>query len=321
MRTVCLKSAIRYLLMIAAVCCLVCTSCSRNPQSYSASTGSNSTDSSQNDQPILFYRKIAREFQSDGWCFSFIEEDMKEKHDPDIIRYSFSGFNLRYRYITGYVSYLPVENKETGKTDMRPYYTGMSNWVDGPEANKRDYKNVLGILDSTKEPEELLALDTDQFEFEVLDRDVFFKLMHEALGGEAHAEGKAAYLNLPTWAMLVEPEYMDGYEFQVSYMNGMGCVDIIFIDVCYKNGARFDDYDQLSDLVEAGTASAEQVHAYQELKEIEKGIITNNSFLDGIDSYEQLTIGGVDFSRLAAILRNLEANNYLPYVREPVMAE
>ena len=83
------------------------------------------------------------------------------------------------------------------------------------------------------------------------------------------------------------------------------------IDVLYKTGEAYNDYDQLSDLVRDGRASTEQQEAYAFIRKIEDAVVAQNRFDALSDEYEDLEIGGIDFSRLWQFMQDLETGAIL----------
>lgn len=262
---------------------------------------------------VWVYEKIARKVTDDGWVFTFEQYGSKTGDDSNLCRYSFSGFNLRYRYDDAYVQTV-THSTDSGVTVRERRIPAMLDWGYGPPAQQRDRALIETILANNKEPEELLALDPEDYRFESIDGALFFDLMREALTGERHAEGtNHAYWEMQEKAFLTEPVALDGYKLQIAYLSTLGCVDEIYIDVIYPTGDGNQDYVQLSDLVEGGEATKEQRDAFALLQQISERIKTEDSFLAGAESYQGKEIGGVDFSRLERFLHNLHENKWEQY--------
>ena len=192
-------------------------------------------------------------------------------------------------------------------------------WGMGSVAQARDREKIEAILSNGKEPEQLLALDPADYEFESIDGELFFGLMREALTGEPHAERTDLnYWNHQPAEILVEPEWTDGYRFQIGCLMGSGCVDEIYIDVLYRNGEGYKDYVQLSDLVENGTAIPEQTEAWALLQTVTEEIKQKDLFIARTDLYRDKTIAGIDFNRLLRFLTELhEAEDLSGYIEQP----
>jgi len=278
------------------------------------------SDSNENQQSVIdpgkwkFSGKIARKIDDDGWVYSFeynyIKDEYKYIEDSEI--FIFSGINLRYRYHDDYVQTYTdtVDGKEvTKEVPASMLFLGGSN----SEKINRDMCKVAEILDYDKreiKEEDLLKINPDDYSFEELDKELFFGLMNEALNGETHAEGHNI---LPTYALLNEQTYIDGYEFQVGFLTAIGTVDVIFIDVLYKTGDKYNDYVQLSDMVDNKTATDEQVELYNVLKDIEKEIILNNDLTAGLQEKKEDVISDIKLSRLYAMMKNISDGNYSMY--------
>ena len=250
-------------------------------------------------------KKIAREMTEDGWVYTFDYLFMKDDNpttgaQDDAIPFTFYVINLRYRY----------DRTDPSESDPIQVLGRV-----GSDAVKRDLDQIWDLLGtgggSIPTVEELLALDPDTLTFEEFDKDRFFRLMRQALTGEPHAEGERFLL--PTYAMLSEPAFSDGYCFQIGFVSGMGLVDIIFIDVLYRDEDAIHGYVQLSDMVDDGTATDEQAALYAFLKQVEKNVVEHDDFLYESDSYQEETMAGVDMSRLYRFLYDISIYNYDNY--------
>ena len=271
---------------------------------FVASRGNNPAAAISQDGDIGFYRKVARRTLDNGWVYTFTREGMKDGDDSEVFKYVFYGINVKYKYAEKYGGVSSNENLETG-------------WLlfgDCSEAEKRDAKLVASILSNDKTDEELLALNPDDYSFEVLDKDMFFELMREALTSEPQAEGADQnYWDKPYFAFLQEKEFSDEYKFQISFLNETGLIDELFIDVLYKTGHGKTDYVQLSDLVASGEATAEQTEVFELIEAITAGIKENTSYIYNCGSYRDKTVNGIDFSRLYVFLEDMHNNRFEDY--------
>ena len=258
------------------------------------------------DSDIMFYRKVARRTLDNGWVYTFTREGMKNGDDSELFKYVFYGINIKYKYAEKFGGISSEDNLETGYLVF-----GV-----GSDAEKRDAALISSILSNDKTDEELLALNPDDYTFEVLDKDMFFELMREALTGEAQAEGKDPnYLDKPYFAFLEEEAYTDGYKFQICSLNETGLIDELFIDILYKIGSGEMDYVQLSDLVASGEATAEQTEVYELIQTITRDIKENTSYIYNSGSYREKTVDGIDFSRLYGILDDMHNNRFEDYIK------
>ncbi len=260
--------------------------------------------SSCNEVNAAFFRKVARESFDDGWVYTFVYEDLKDEQadDSSICKYSFFGMNLRYRY------------DKTSASQLDNVQFSFQSFGEGSDAQAEDMILVKKILDYSLSVEELLALNPDDYEFKELDKDLFFRLMRTALTGEPQKEAEdLLYWDKPSYAFLWEPDYTDGYRFQIAFLQETGCVDEIYIDVLYKTGDGAADYVQLSDLVEKGEATAEQKKAFDKIKEIVSGIKENELYIFNAEEYKDLMLGDIDFSRLYTFLDNIHNNKFDNY--------
>ena len=258
------------------------------------------------DSNIMFYRKVARRKLDNGWVYTFTREGMKDGNDSEVFKYVFYGINVKYKYAEKFGGISSEDNLNTG-------------WLlfgEGSEAEKRDAQLVRSILSNDKTDEELLALNPDDYTFEVLDKDMFFELMREALTGEAQAEGKDQnYWDKPYFMFLNEQEYIDDYKFQICVLNETGLIDELFIDVLYKTGSGELEYVQLSDLVASGNATEGQTEVYSLVQTIVSDIKDNTSYIYNSDSYRGRTVDGIDFSRLCDFLEDMHNNRFEDYMK------
>ena len=258
------------------------------------------------DSNIMFYRKVARRKLDNGWVYTFTREGMKDGNDSEVFKYVFYGINVKYKYAEKFGGISSEDNLNTG-------------WLlfgEGSEAEKRDAQLVRSILSNDKTDEELLALNPDDYTFEVLDKDMFFELMREALTGEAQAEGKDQnYWDKPYFVFLNEQEYIDDYKFQICALNETGLIDELFIDVLYKTGSGELEYVQLSDLVASGNATEGQTEVYSLVQTIVSDIKDNTSYIYNSDSYRGRTVDGIDFSRLCDFLEDMHNNRFEDYMK------
>ena len=258
------------------------------------------------DSNIMFYRKVARRKLDNGWVYTFTREGMKDGNDSEVFKYVFYGINVKYKYAEKFGGISSEDNLNTG-------------WLlfgEGSEPEKRDAQLVRSILSNDKTDEELLALNPDDYTFEVLDKDMFFELMREALTGEAQAEGEDQnYWDKPYFVFLNEQEYIDDYKFQICVLNETGLIDELFIDVLYKTGSGELEYVQLSDLVASGNATEGQTEVYSLVQTIVSDIKDNTSYIYNSDSYRGRTVDGIDFSRLCDFLEDMHNNRFEDYMK------
>ena len=286
---------------------------------------------------MAWQTKTARRTMDDGWVFSFVQYTNKDGDDSDLCRYNFFGVNLRYRFDDAYRQ-IQWHEKDDPNPNVQQYDDYLQNpagsgsdaslsvprylsWGQGSAAQRRDAEKIEAILTNDKEPEDLLALDPADYEFETIDKDLFFGLMREALTGAPHEERT----DLNYWEhqpvdVLVEPEWTDGYRFQIGFLMSSGCVDELFIDVLYRTGEGYADYVQLSDLVEDGTATPEQQEAWALIQTLTEQIKEEEYFPARSDLYRDKTLAGIDFNRLLRFLNDLNEGKDLSRYAEHIEA-
>lgn len=271
-----------------------------------------------------FTRKVAREVTEDGWVYTFVHEENKDKNKDDsgLAKYRFFGMNIRYKYDENYISTnLRVPESERGGDPYTeviiPTFLALG---EGSKEEKEDMELIAKIIDSSHSVDYLLSLNPDDYEFKVVDKNMFFRLMRKALTSEPQKEGTdITYWEKPSYAFLTEETYIDGYKFQIAFLQETGCVDEIYIDVLYRTGDKYNDYIQLSDMIDDNSATQEQKEAFELITEIIQGIKENNLYNYNGESYKDLVIGGIDFSRLYEFLENIHNNNFTPYDDEPII--
>ncbi len=271
---------------------------------------------------VLFYRKVAREVDADGWVYTFVNTGWKDENadDSSLIKYQFFGINLRYKYDENYIDTITRELPNGEKYIERVIPTCLILGT-GSDAEKRDMQLIEEIIDyKSKSIEDLLALDPDDYTFEIIDKEMFFRLMRTALTSEPQSEGTdMSYWEKPTYAFFTEPDWRDGYKFQIAFVQETGGVDELYIDVLFKTGEGYDDYIQLSDLIDAQSATAHQTQAFEMINSITMAIREKDNFLATAEDYKNIIIDGIDFSRLYTFLKNIHENKFDQYYESPII--
>ncbi len=283
---------------------LVLSSCSGQKDS--------TEQSSWSPDDWAFAKNIAREITDDGWVYTFDYMYPKEGElSNGDIPFTFTGVNLRYRYNDSYYT-ISTDSEGVEHKELIPILLlGTSD----SELVKEDmlYIHELISYDGDKDmAESLLSLEADDIELKEIDEEMFLRLMHEALTGEAHEYGQ--YAELPTYALLTMPSYVDGWKFQIGFTNVVGWIDVVFIDVLYESEEGKYGYVQLSDLVESGKATSEQTELYNTIQEISKGIVENNELTYGLEDNRDKQIDNVKLSELYDFLEDISKNKLSEYV-------
>lgn len=250
-----------------------------------------------------FSQNIERVVTDDGWVYTFrYQYDYDDGMDSSRIPpYEFFAFNIRYKYTKDH------------KSTFGKYETS--------EAYGRDNRKVvqlLGMQLPAPSVEELLDMSADSVTFEELDGKMFFDMVHTALRGEPHPVGR---WDIPNEAILQEPEYKDGCALQIGFATGMGRIDEMFIDVLYPAGDEKYDYVQLSDMVDSGKATKEQVELFETLTTIAKGMVRDDNLYFGVEEYRNKKIASLDLDRLytfAYDIGNAQYGKYSDPSPEPV---
>lgn len=279
---------------------------------------------SSDPEPKLQYR-MAYHIANDGWVYVFTNQCLDTDTDygsgaPDRWPFAFRGVNLRYRYNEGFTeTYTSTDDKGNTVTRTVLQSTLLLGSSDS-QAERQDMDTIAKYLGYDRAGKlyttaELLALTPEDLQFTYLNADMFLALLRECLSSESEPHG--GYSGIPSWALFTEPIYLDDYKFQVGLIGGFGSVKVLMLDVLYKMGDGLTDYVQLYDLVQAGTATKEQVALLNALQEIEQGVVENNDLQYGVDTYKDSVIANVKLSRLYGMLKNIAESNYGQYVVHP----
>lgn len=300
----------------------------------------NRQQTAKNENDVVewkFSYLTANEFHEDGWFFCFNKIFFKDdSENVSVIPYSFSALNLRYRYVdqqSGTVQKNNGEDADQRESDQNPtaeaanasgeaiesesdyddQWDGLYNNIvrygqfSGIAVEDMNYIDSL-LCDATDE--ELLALRAEELPFTEIDPEWFVQLVRRALTGEAHREGN--YVDIGD-ILLAEPEFVDGYKFQIGCVVSMGCIDAMYIDVLYESDTAPHGYIQLSDMVDAGLATAEQAELFSLLQSISCGAMSDNDLLYGYDENNRKELTGVSLFRLYDCLKDMETNNLERY--------
>lgn len=257
----------------------------------------------QEEAKLLFSRNTVRHIDEDGWVYTCSYFYYNDGSVTDTIPpITFTGINLRYRYGNPINTDNPIQMLGEGVS----------------EETDRDMEKIASFLGygspgmKALTVEEIMSKDRSALKLEAIDEALFFDLLDKAVNSNASPVGK--YIEHPSYGLLCEQNFEDGYAFQIGYMVGMGCIDVMMIDVLYKSDDTDVGYVQLSDLVKNNIASQDQKELYAVITDIAAGIVNNNDYLYGKDDYKTGDIASIDLSRLYHFLSDLEKNNYAEYV-------
>ena len=275
------------------------------------------------NSPAYFTQRASYTDEENGWYY-----ELSFGRQPGLNDFAgFIGLDLRHRYEEG--RWADAYNEFTYPDGTRGYMIvrrqATGRWFgQGSDAEKRDRKLVNEILKKALDPAIAGDPDPADYSFEVLDKDLFFDLLKKALAAAPDEwTGKRRDSTLST-EILVEPEWQDGYRFQIISPVRQSGIDEVYIDVLYKAGAGFNDYVQLSDLAEEGKADALQQELFLLLQDVRAAIKEKNSFTAMEAVLKEKSIEGVDLGRLITFLQDLEstepgAYSHSKYHDDPVI--
>ncbi|MBQ4302857.1 MAG: hypothetical protein II774_00045, partial [Lachnospiraceae bacterium] len=164
------------------------------------------------------YRIAAREGDpaGDGWVFSFVYEDFKAYLSSDAKPYyTFRIDNIRH-----------WNDSPVKAVSLSPYQTGISGsyqdagYTENTEGLERDLAVIESLLKAGTKPEDLLSLDPSTVDFEVLDKDQFFRLMRTALTATPRWPERQRSFDGPFYGAdyFREREFLDGYVFRFALL-------------------------------------------------------------------------------------------------------
>ncbi len=253
------------------------------------------------NSPAYFTQRASYTDEENDWYY-----ELSFGRQPGLNDFAtFIGLDLRHRYEEGRWAEVYQQESEDRYMINRVQATGIWFGV-GSDAEKRDRKLVNEILQKALDPQISGDPDPADYSFEVLDKDLFFDLLEKALAAAPDEwTGKQKNVNLGT-SIFVEPEWQDGYRFQIITAVSQSGIDEVYIDVLYRTGDGFNDYVQLSDLAEEGKADALQQELFLLLQDVRAAIKKENSFTAREAVLKEKSIEGVDLGRLITFLQDLE---------------
>jgi hypothetical protein len=275
----------RRFLIIFIVCLLVAT------------TACNSTSKQEKTNSVFnFDTKTVVKDIEDGWIH-FFTYDYISNNDGTIknLFYGFNGYNLKYKHIEGYD--IPIIDKETGKvTDTA---TSSLPYLSLDKDIKPDIDKISDFFKKKQFTSPIKMSELDGLNLSKINKQDILGLFNEAVGNEKLANGK--YGNLPE-ADIAQERLLSGYQWQVGFFIVHGNILKIRIELLYEGNTY------LSDLIDNNKANQSQKDIYAKIKEIEKNIISKQSFI--ADGYKGVTIDNVKFERLYKLLQNVDSGGY-----------
>lgn len=254
------------------------------------------SSSKKKSSPPAFKCKIAIKEKEDGWLHYFDYEYVNNKDGSTDRSYVYSGYNLKYKQIDGYV--IPITDSKTGKvigtaSSSLPYLL----------LNKTLKPDLLAIDDffTKKQFASPIRLsDLNGLSLQNIQKEDVLNLFNEAIGSEVMTSGK--FLGLPE-ADIVQEKPLNGYQWQVGFYIVAGNIVKVRIELIY------DGKMYLSDLIGTDKENKAKKDIYEKVKEIESKIINEQSFI--VSGFEDLTIDNIQFKRLYALLQKIQSGGYL----------
>ncbi len=290
----------------------------------SCSSDSSNGSETQPTGGELCYR-MAFHVADDGWVYVFgnqySEDDFDySSQDKSHVPFAFKGINLRYRYNEDFTESIVTTDKNGKQVTKTVLQSTLTLGDSDSQIERRDMDIIAEYLGYERKgtlltTSELLALTSEDLDFEYIDADMFLELMHECLTSDPDPYGN--YKGIPSYGLFTEPVYLNGYKFQIGLIGGFGRIEVLIFDVLYQTGDGLTDYIQLYDLVQKGEASEEQIELLSTLQEMERGITENDDHRYRFDELGDKVIADVDLSRLYAMLDNILKLDYGQYIVHP----
>ena len=265
-----------------------------------------------------FFQRASYTDEASGWYYTIIFTGYPGVNDPYAA--TFVGIDLRHRFAENSWS----EGYQTGfDLNGERYYQinrlrSQFIFFGSSEAEKRDRRLIDEILKKILDPSTNGGEpDPADYAFEALDKEMFFDLLKQTLVDAPVMTGDKKHGAMSPIGTYVEPEWQDGYRFQIIGAERTEGIDEVYIDVLYRTGDAYDDYVQLSDLAEAGKADAAQQELFSLLQEVRAAIKEKNSFTAMEAALSEKKIEGIDFGRLNCFLQALEEGNAEKYHEDP----
>ena len=261
------------------------------------------------ENPSLFQQQnVATHIAEDGWIYIFFYYHDSADGSEVTVPYIWQVNNMRYSANEEYPD--GPAYVQWGKDSIYP-------------EKYDDMRTIAGLLGYGSQPkeklsvEEMLALTEEDLPLKTIDPNLFLSLMRQALT-QSEPNEVGPYISVPESGILIEHRdrktngyaFLDGYSFQIGYQTVVGTIAAIHIDVLYEDADQPLGFSQLSDMIDAGEATEEQIELYAELKRIEQGVLENCDFLFENTEYDDKVIAGVDLARLAVTLERVEYGDF-----------
>lgn len=227
------------------------------------------------------------EFKSidNDWIY-YMCIDYKKDSNRDVLSGTFGGINMKYSSLSDhYIEILDEKSKNViGK--MQTNYVSLANG----EATRNDARSINVFLEEKKFNREINMDDLESLDITTIKKETIVEMYNKAYNSNEKTVGK--YIN-KSFAGSVISNYNSGYCFQMIYIIDYGNVGKIHIEIMDEKGTLLSDKKNLTDL---------EKKLLGIVSEVEKRIITNNSFTSGI--YEDKSF--YDFSNLNNMLIEFE---------------
>ncbi|MDD4592749.1 MAG: hypothetical protein PHG06_20345 [Parabacteroides sp.] len=252
-------------------------------------------DSSKKRIAFNYFVKSATEEKEDGWVYFFnYEYTLDNNGQLEKAYYNFGGDNLKHKHIEGLD--IPIIDEQTGR--IIDYATSSFPYLLLNQDIKPDLLEIQRFFFMKQFVVPIEMADLEELVLKTINKEEVLELFNEAIGKDRLTQGN--YAHIPG-ADIKQEEILSGYQWQVGYFISYGNIVHIRIELIY------DETNYISDLVEKNEANESQFEIYENIINIEKDIIENQSFISGIEGYKDLSIGNIRFERLFNLLEDLES--------------
>lgn len=241
---------------------LICTLCL---------VGCGSTNTNQTGD-IKFIEKCAYHEES-PWIYYFCTTFLKDENGnpATLFNYEFNAIDLSKKIDNSQFS-MDVIDANTGKVvdklnvevQALLYY----------EQAKSDHKKISEFFNNKKDTNSITLEDLNSLDLEYVDKQLLVELYNESINSAVVSLGK--YLNIP-FTNTYEEKTNNGI-LKVGYIIYYGNIKYMKIDFMYNENGEY-----LSELVKNDKATIEQKQDYQQILNLEKMIIENQSFSERLD--------------------------------------
>ncbi len=241
---------------------------------------------------VYFPYRYSFKEMGNGWVCSFYIEYSYDNLD-NAHYYGYDCDNLKYQYLKGF-NYLPTN----GEDPVDSWFYSYEPSSDHPSLmNNSEYLNdLLSISDffeDKKFKKEITLDDLKKLKLNNIKKEDIVELFNKTISSEIVTEAgkydQIDYSHLTESRIRKSTKWFGSekdYKFLLGYLVRGGNIYYVNIDL------MIDDV-YLSDIVNDGKANEDQLSLYNEMKEIEKRIVDDQSFKEAMQQYTHPALGAL----------------------------